>query len=317
MHLLMIAYANSNDSVGVQNVFTRYTAMEFLPTTAVINTVLKTIVNSSLIDDWNGFMQTYSLLFKTNDLEPDHNTFTELLRACVKGNRVKDAMLIINEVMESDIKLTDVAKESFRQIVGEDIYNELSPKFPKYYIPNTTSKLSILAAVDKKLNFKKLWGVEPREESSMERLRRNPEKGQIFRSMIDNGDYYEVIRYYASCGDIPSVKNLMEEMLDKNYEYDVEMMNTLAIAHSKNGDYIGTQDVVNEMRKTHLRPNVSTMRILMTAHAIAGNPEGAQSVLKAALKMNLHPGKSLRVLYQLNIPVILIFECRILSYLKV
>jgi pentatricopeptide repeat protein len=298
MHLLIIAYSNCNDAEGVKNALARFNAMYFKLSTPVMNTVLKSHINTSPLDDWNQFMQAYSDIFRANSLEPDHNTFTLLLQACAKGNRVQDSILIIDEMNESGVQMTSLAKDTFRQIVGDDIYEKLSENFPKIYVPDEYRKLSNFTAVDKTLNFKKLWGVLPRRETAGDIMRNDPNNFEILRKKIEDGDYYPATRHYASIGDVVSVLNLMDEMLSKGYKHDLEMMNTLLIAFSKSGDMVGVERTLNDMFAMKIRPNISSLRIVIHAYASLGNIEGAQQALSRATSLNYVPGN---ILYLSNL----------------
>lgn len=290
MHLMMIAYSNCNDAEGVKNALAKYKGMFFKLSTPVMNTVLKSVINTSTLDDWDEFMKTYSSIYRANYLEPDHNTFTLLLRACAKGNRVQDSILIIDEMIQSGVHLTPAVKDVFRQIVGDEIYEQLSENFPKVYVQNETPRLSIFSAVDKTLNFKKLWGVDPRAETAGEKLRMDPNKYETFLKQIEEGDYYVATRHYASEGDVASVLNLMDVMLSKGHKHDLEMMNTLLLAFSKSGDYEGIESTLDDMFEMGIRPNSSSMRILIHAYASEGDIEMTQKALSRSLSLKLNAG---------------------------
>lgn len=290
MHLLIIANSNCNDAEGVKNSLDRFHGMHFTASTPVMNTVLKSVINTSSLDDWNEFMRGYSDLFKANFLEPDHNTFTLLLQACAKGNRVQDSILIIDEMKKSGVLMTNLAKETVRQIVGDDMYDALSENFPKIYDPTEHRQLNVSAAVDKALNFKKLWGALPREETAGEILRNDPNLHEILLQRIRDGDYYAATRHYASIGDVASVLNLMDEMSSKGHRRDLEMMNTLLIAYAKSGDMSGVDRTLNELFNMKIRPNISSLRIVINGYATAGNIEGAQKSLSSAMGLNYVPG---------------------------
>ena len=291
LHLLMIARANADDLDGVQEVLSEYFQKGYAPSTSVMNTVLKSVINSPAIDDWSEFMKTYSSIFQANGVGPDGSTYTLLLKACLKDSRADDAVMIIDEMLNRGILLTEATKEAFRNVVGPEIYDRESTRFPKVYIPTEKTRLKIFDTVDKSLNFRKVFGVEPRVESSMALLRRNPKRQKVLDAMRDNGEYSELIRYYAREGDVASVRNIMDDMRSANYPCDVEMLNTLTTAYSRRGDYKGAQDTVNQYGKYHVRRNISTMRLLIGAYANGGNPEGAEEVLRIATNMGYHPGK--------------------------
>ena len=290
MHLLMIAYSNCNDAEGLKKALARFHAMYFQVSTPVMNTVLKSFINNSPLDDWNKFMEAYCEMFSANFLEPDHNTFTLLLQACAKGNRVQDSILIIDEMKRSGVQMTSTAKDTFRLIVGDDIFEKLSDQFPKIYIPSEYRKLSIFTAVDKTLNFKKLWGVQPRKETAGDILRKDPNNFEIFRKQIEDGNYYRATRHYASIGDVVSVLNLTDEMLSKGHRRDLKMMNTLLITYSRSGDLVGVDRTLNDMFDMKIRPNISSLRIVINAYATVGNVEGAQKALSRAMTMHFFPG---------------------------
>lgn len=289
LHLLMIAHANANDPVGVKKVLEGYFQKGFPPSTPVMNTVLKSVIPA--IDDWSEFMKTYTSIFQANGVEPDGNTYALLLKACLKDSRVDDAIMIIDEMLNCGIALTESTKERFRNVVGDEIYERESFRFPKIYIPTDKPRLKIFDSVDKSLNFKKVFGVEPRIESSMAILRRNPKRQQVLDRMREDEKYSELIRYYARDGDVASVRNIMDDMIDAGYPCDVEMLNTLTTAYSRRGDYQGAQNIVDQYPEYHVRRNISTMRLLIGAYAKGGNPDGAEEVLRYATEMGYHPGK--------------------------
>jgi pentatricopeptide repeat protein len=290
MHLLIIAYSNCNDADGVKNALGRFNAMCFKVNTPVMNTVLKSHINTSTLEDWNQFVQAYSDMFRASSIEPDHNTFTLLLQACAKANRVQDSILIIDEMNESGVQMTSLAKETFRRIVGDDMFEKLSENFPKVYVPSEHRKFTTLSAVDKTLNFKKLWGVLPRKETAAEILRNDPNNYEILIKKIEDGDYYPATRHYASIGDVESVLILMDEMLSKGYRHDLEMMNTVLIAFSKSGDIAGVERTLSDMFAIKIRPNISSLRIVVHAYACLGDIEGAQKALSFATSLNYVPG---------------------------
>jgi pentatricopeptide repeat protein len=289
MHLLMIGYANAKDTRGVQDVLKRFYGKSLKPSTKIMNTVLRSLVSPG-VDDWASFMQNYSSLFPGNELEPDFRTYGLLLEACVKDKRVQDAVLIMDEIINRDIKITPETIEVFRSVVGHEICKEIEGKLHKVYTPKINPRTP--TEIDKSLEFKKLWGVEPKAETPYSKMRHNPDKDKIFAFRRYVGDYYTIIRDYAKDGDVASVKNIMEEMISKKNPCDIEMLNTLLLAHSKNNDCLGAQEVMHEIRRKGMRANISTLRLTISAHAVAGNPDGALSVLKDAIAMNFRPGKA-------------------------
>lgn len=305
MHLLIKSYANSGDLKGVQDTLKIFFLKALKPTIAIMNTVLESIVNSPQVNDWDAFMHSYSSLFTANKLQPDHNTYSLLLQACLVDRRVKDAILIVDEIIELDIKISREARETFRLVVGEEIFEEVANKLKTTYIPKPLEKVRSATTVDKTLNFKKLWGVEPRKESAYSHLRKNPDKDLILASKRHVGDYYTIIRDYAKDGDVASVKNIMDEMISKKYRCDVEMMNTLLIAHSKNNDILGAQEVVNDMRRKGMRFTLSTYRLLISAYSAVGDPDGALRVLQSAVGAGFRPGEVTVLNHLANTPTAL------------
>lgn len=291
MHLLIKSYANNGDLKGVQDTLKVFYLKALKPTTAIMNSVLESIVKSPQVDDWDAFMQSYSSLFPANKLQPDNNTYSLLLQACLKDKRVKDAVLIVDEIIELDIKISREARETFRLVVGDEIYEEVADKLKSTYTHKAVDKVRTATTIDKTLNFKKMWGVEPRKETAYSHLRKNPNKDLILASKRHVGDYNTIIRDYAKDGDVASVKNIMDEMISKKYLCDVEMMNTLVIAHSKNNDSLGAQEVVNDMKRRGMRLTLSTYRILISAYAAVGDPDGALRVLQSAVAAGFRPGE--------------------------
>lgn len=291
-----MAYANTGDLDGLENVYQKYEDLGFIHNTETMNIVIKSMVNAPILI-WDYLKHTKDSLFNisstggkdgkegTGTFIPDSNSYIQLLLACEKYGKIEDALIWYDEIKELNIKITPLIRNIYRQTIENGtIENEKMYDKKSLWIGDNSS--NIFNGEKIPVDYNILWSST--YKSLYDRKEKIVDISKV--SGIDNDPKKEVTkRVYGSS---PSTyRKIISDRKFQNHPLSITNYNNLIESLVKDEKYDEAKDVYKELKELNIQHDIKTAKLLLPAYTNIGDCVGAEVLLEETVAQGIELSK--------------------------
>lgn len=283
---MLMNYSNVGDFAGVELTIAAMTEASFRATTSCRNFTLKAFLHERNTAGWEAFESCYIKYFGSDELKKDTITYTLILLACQKYDRVDDALAIFGELLSSGEEIAPIVKNIFRQLIDSDELRHLYPNLSDSWEPEEAG-IHMTKGADLKTNYQEIWS------GTVKRINRGTIQNvkPIIRKqphhLVCGVDIDEKAKTVYG-GDIETVKRRM-------YAIGTPVREPMLVEYmklaGKAGDADGVYAIFMEQVKYGLRVTRPLLVAMSQAFSSNGNQEGAMKIFEMAKEAKLSNGK--------------------------